>query len=394
MFKKTLICSMALLVAMQFSACKKTQPTNEEVVVTPTQIVSNELGTESEKEQTEDITKNPSVEPTSAPTNEAEGTNGEDNEPLKESEADVTAPTKEPEMDEDKLSTEEESQVKEDVKEPTKAPTTTPKPTTKPTATPKPTTTPKPTATPKPTSTPKPTTMPTPTKAPTPTPTLAPEVSKSIDIESVMSKIMAVEDNAMIRLDDEMFQERYYLDSTKVANYVVYMPMMMVKSTEYAIIEAKSLDDVKSVKEGVQKHVDDLIEQWKNYLPDQYELVQNCKVITKDRYVALIISTNLEYAENVFLRAFDPSIPEIVMKAKYYEIIGEVLELTDTKIKLRFFDVDGKEATLEGKITEWTYFETMVSKGDKVMVYLNKHTELPENGILEEEINYVERIIE
>ena len=67
--------------------------------------------------------------------------------------------------------------------------------------------------------------------------------------------------------------------------------------------------------EGINQRVAALDEQWSTYLPEQHKYVQNNKVLTQGRYVFLIIGNEevSAYAENVFLRKFDPTIEEMAI---------------------------------------------------------------------------------
>ena len=51
-----------------------------------------------------------------------------------------------------------------------------------------------------------------------------------------------------------------------------------------------------TVKAGIAKRQADLVEQWKQYLPAQLELVENYKLVTNGNYVMFAVT---EYADDV-----------------------------------------------------------------------------------------------
>lgn len=159
---------------------------------------------------------------------------------------------------------------------PTAEPTQSPQPTAKPTIQP----TAKPTA--------KPTQAPTPTAAPSEAP--APERSK---VQQVWDEIAKQDLSNLTDLDADTLSALYGISASDLEEYICKMPLMNVKATEFFIAKVKD-GKMDAVQAGAQKRQADLDAQWSTYLPDQYELVQDYRLVTNGNYLLFVVS---EYAD-------------------------------------------------------------------------------------------------
>ena len=122
--------------------------------------------------------------------------------------------------------------------------------------------------------------------------------------------------------------------------------MMNITATEFAIFEAKTDADVDAIKKGINKRIEKLTTTWQQYLPDQYELVKNNKVLVNGKYVFFIVSKNSDYAKNAFDRAFDSTIEKMIIPAEFKSIEAVVTEskgntiTVETKYKERTFKIN------------------------------------------------------
>ena len=135
--------------------------------------------------------------------------------------------------------------------------------------------------------------------------------------------------------------------------------MMNVIATEFAAFKAASEDDVQAVVDGINQRLEVLKEQWGSYLPAQLELVENNKVLVQGRYVFMIIGEPdvANYAENVFLRKFDPSLEEVVLARKFSNLSNAVIkELSEDAITVEYTEEE-KTYTFECTFGEYFYAE-------------------------------------
>lgn len=199
--------------------------------------------------------------------------------------------------------------------------------------------------------------------------------SVDFDVNEMMNDIaQRVELPAMMEGSEAELTELYGIAADKVEAYAIRVPMMNVTATELAVFKASSDEAVEDVKAGVQSRIDNLIEQWSTYLPAQLALVENHKLLVEGRYVFLIIAEEepAAYAENVFLRKFDPSIEEMVLVRKFKNVSGAVIkELTEDKLVVEYAE-EGKTYTFDCSFGEDFYPENGIESyavGDEIEVY-------------------------
>lgn len=94
--------------------------------------------------------------------------------------------------------------------------------------------------------------------------------------------------------DETMLKDIYHLDMDKIEEAKAYMAMMNVHADDLVLVKAKSEEDAKAVEESLKQRNADSVETWKQYLPEQYELVQNYKLERKGNYVFYTVSSKAD----------------------------------------------------------------------------------------------------
>ncbi|PHV69435.1 hypothetical protein CS063_15665 [Sporanaerobium hydrogeniformans] len=122
------------------------------------------------------------------------------------------------------------------------------------------------------------------------------ETDPTVSAELLFTITDGLEMPSQVAMPKEMFGDTYGIDETLLESYIVNMPMMNVKANECAVFELKDEKDSQAVLEGITKRQKALEEQWKTYLPDQYELVQNYKTAVKGNKILFVID---EHAEQI-----------------------------------------------------------------------------------------------
>ena len=229
-----------------------------------------------------------------------------------------------------------------------------------------------------------------------------PEVDTNVevDIEKMMETITT---NAylpmMMPAGEAELEALYGINPGDVESYIINIPMMNVQATEIAIFKVADAEKAEVVKAGIQKRVSDLDNTWKQYLPDQYELVKNHQILAQGNYIMFSISDYNDYIKNVFDRAFDPSIEEMVLPVVFEQMLGvTVLETVEGG-----FVVENKvgEKTFKVKVTidpEVTYVEGEfdIAAGTVLDVSLNSLVKEGENvvdGVYEAVATYVAQAV-
>ena len=105
-------------------------------------------------------------------------------------------------------------------------------------------------------------------------------------------------------VDDTILKDMFYIEAADVANYSGKFSQVNVSCANVIVVEAKGEDKVKTVQESLEKRKKDMENSFEMYLPEQYEIAQNGKVVTKGNYVALLMIEDVDRAEEIFNEAF------------------------------------------------------------------------------------------
>lgn len=229
-------------------------------------------------------------------------------------------------------------------------------------------------------------------------PTTAPEEFEDFDVTEMVDGILErVETPAMMQGSEYELTELYGIPADKVDAYAIRVPMMNVSATEMAAFRAATEDDVQAVVDAINARVQTLTTQWETYLQSQLELVQNHKLLIQGRYIFFIVGEDelSSYAENVFMRKFDPSIEEMVLVRKFHNFQAVIKEKTDDKIVLEY--TEGEQVyTFECTYAEYFYAEGGLENfavGDTVNATLEEP--VPEaEGTMQASLNYIDKAME
>ena len=77
-----------------------------------------------------------------------------------------------------------------------------------------------------------------------------------------------------------------------------------IKCEEVVLIEAVDSDAAKTVKEQLDKRMEAKLAQNKDYLPEQYAIIQKCSVEQDGNYVSMIVGAEHEKLTEIYHNAF------------------------------------------------------------------------------------------
>ncbi|GEM00962.1 protein of unknown function [Halolactibacillus halophilus] len=98
----------------------------------------------------------------------------------------------------------------------------------------------------------------------------------------------------------QMYIDTMGIERNLIASGFGYQSMMNVNSTTIIVLESASTDDVLAVKEGLEAYLENQVNVWSQYLPDQYEKVENNIIKTEGNYLIYITYDNPENIETIF----------------------------------------------------------------------------------------------
>ncbi len=142
-----------------------------------------------------------------------------------------------------------------------------------------------------------------PTKAPTKAPTQAPTEKPEVSLSHLMNQMIGAlpkDSYTLTQIPDEFIGNGYQIDASQYESVLVYGSMMGVHANEIILLKAKNQAGVSLAKQTLENRKNQLIEQWKSYLPEQYELVKQSKIVTNGLYAAFVCANSQNSAVNAF----------------------------------------------------------------------------------------------
>lgn len=117
--------------------------------------------------------------------------------------------------------------------------------------------------------------------------------------------IEEVEQPSLMELSAQEVKDVYNLDLDKIEDYSIRIPLMNIKTNEIAIIKVKDAVHVADVEAALTQRAENVMKQFEQYLPDQYEQAKNYKLVTKGNYVLLVISDKADELVKIYDSFFE-----------------------------------------------------------------------------------------
>ena len=73
-----------------------------------------------------------------------------------------------------------------------------------------------------------------------------------------------------------------------------------IEASEVGIIKVKDASAANGIKDKIEKRIQQQSSSFKDYLPDEYELLQNHVLKVKDKYIFYVVSKDADKIENTF----------------------------------------------------------------------------------------------
>jgi hypothetical protein len=102
-----------------------------------------------------------------------------------------------------------------------------------------------------------------------------------------------------MELDAETMLATTGVDPDRCLQYLYKFPTMNVNATEFFIGECKE-GEVEAVKEQLLARQKALVDVWERYLPEQYELVKNYKLVEHGNYLFFCVAEKSDEAVAIF----------------------------------------------------------------------------------------------
>ncbi len=126
-------------------------------------------------------------------------------------------------------------------------------------------------------------------------------VSHQPPVSEISDKIaQAVDLSAMKAGDSSKLQKLYGINADKLDGFALYTAPSNVKADELVVLKVKDAGDVDAIKDNIAKKVDSQAASFKDYLPEQYYLIEQHVLKSSGNYVLLAISKDTAGIEAAF----------------------------------------------------------------------------------------------
>lgn len=98
----------------------------------------------------------------------------------------------------------------------------------------------------------------------------------------------------------QKLQRLYDISSEDIEEYWIMTPSSNIKAREIVIIKAKDSDKVDDIVGKLEARIDRQANSFKDYIPEEYFLIQDSVLKSRDNFVLLVISEDPEAVEKIF----------------------------------------------------------------------------------------------
>ena len=124
-------------------------------------------------------------------------------------------------------------------------------------------------------------------------------------INDIDEKIIKTVDISNMNLGDEdRLKKLYDIDKDDLEDFLLYTPRANIQANEIAILKVKDTNKIDDIKDKISARVENQATNFKDYLPDEYFLIEKHVLKTKDNYILFIISEDTETIEDIFDESF------------------------------------------------------------------------------------------
>ncbi|MEK4418475.1 DUF4358 domain-containing protein [Bacillus sp. FSL K6-0268] len=100
--------------------------------------------------------------------------------------------------------------------------------------------------------------------------------------------------------DSKQLQKLYNISTDEVESFAIYTAPTNIKADEIAIMKVKDTKNVETIKGKILNRIENKSKSFKDYLPDEYFLIEKHVLKTKDNYILLAISKDADKIEKMF----------------------------------------------------------------------------------------------
>jgi hypothetical protein len=125
--------------------------------------------------------------------------------------------------------------------------------------------------------------------------------TKQADLGKVMTDIKAKLTNTeMMDLAKEDLMPNYGIDAADVKQFAARVDSTGIKGDEIVLVEGKDADAAKRIKEKLDARYKQKEVEMKDYLPEEYAMLEKCTVKQDGNYISMIVSPQYEDLNKIY----------------------------------------------------------------------------------------------
>lgn len=125
--------------------------------------------------------------------------------------------------------------------------------------------------------------------------------TKNISFSNVVQEIENSYDLSSMRKGDSKSLKRYYgLNSNDFEDFRLYLPSSTMDVNELLIIKVKDEKQIEGVENSIEGRISKSLESFKDYAPEQANLIENNEMVIRGKYIFFVISDKAEEMKDKF----------------------------------------------------------------------------------------------
>ena len=126
----------------------------------------------------------------------------------------------------------------------------------------------------------------------------------NVDIQSFYDKMSSELDITELHtLSEKKINSTYGIDASACPQIIIARSNNALVTDEIWLIEAANAEDAEAYAEKAKTCIEQKCQENENYLPDQYAVAKNGKVVSAGNYVAMFVSPDADAMESMFKAA-------------------------------------------------------------------------------------------
>lgn len=118
---------------------------------------------------------------------------------------------------------------------------------------------------------------------------------KNPNLSDIVENIEKVSDLSVMQKENKSKLRKFYsINSRDLEDFVLYAPKTNMEANEILILKVKNQDDIDKLQELIEKRIENQSESFKNYEPEQYDLLENRTLKVKGKYIILVVSKDVD----------------------------------------------------------------------------------------------------